>query len=128
MNINKIHENGKELTDSVEIADTINKFYVNIGKSVEQKIPKVDRSFLYYLRNRNPYNIVLNPCSAEEVRKYISDMLPSKATGPNSIPTRILKEFIDELVEPLVDLINKSLDEGVFPDVLKCASVCPIYK
>ncbi len=55
-------------------------------------------------------------------------MSVSKATGPNSIPTSILKQFIDELIEPLVSLINKSLYEGVFPDILKFASVCPIFK
>ncbi len=55
-------------------------------------------------------------------------MSVSKATGPNSIPTSILKQFFEELAEPLVAIINKSLDEGVFPDILKFASVCPIYK
>ena len=38
--INKLVENGKELTNPVEMADILNKFYVNIGKSVEEKILK----------------------------------------------------------------------------------------
>ena len=110
------------------MADTINKFYVNIGKTVEEKIPQGNKSFLHYLTNRNAFNIVLNPCTTEEIRNYISDMVSSKATGPNSIPTNLLKHFIDELTEPLVNIINKSLKEGTFPDILKLASVCPIYK
>ena len=55
-------------------------------------------------------------------------MTASKATGPNSIPTNLLKQFTDELTEPLVTILNKSLKEGIFPDILKLASVCPIYK
>ena len=55
-------------------------------------------------------------------------MTVSKATGPNSIPTNLLKQFTDELIEPLVTIVNKSLKEGIFPDILKLASVCPIYK
>ena len=55
-------------------------------------------------------------------------MTVSKATGPNSIPTNVLKLFTDELIEPLVTIVNKSLKEGIFPDILKFASVCPIYK
>ena len=55
-------------------------------------------------------------------------MSASKATGPNSIPTNLLKQLIDELIEPLVIVINKSLKEGIFPDLLKFASVCPIFK
>ena len=39
-NINKIIENGKETTNPIEMADILNKFYVNIGKTVEDKIPK----------------------------------------------------------------------------------------
>ena len=55
-------------------------------------------------------------------------MAVSKATGPNSIPTNLLKQFTNELIEPLVTIINKSLNEGIFPHILKYASVCPIYK
>ena len=55
-------------------------------------------------------------------------MSASKATGPSSIPTNLLKEFTDELTEPLVTILNKSLKEAIFPDILKLASVCPIYK
>ena len=61
----------------------------------------------------------------DEIKKYISDMRESKATGRNSIPTNLLKQFTDELIEPLVIIINKSLKEGIFPDILKLASVSP---
>ena len=91
-----------------------------------KKIPKGNKSFLHYLADRNAYNIILNPCTTEEIIKYISDMNVSKSTGPNSIPTNLLKQFTDELIEPLVIIINKSLKEGTFPDILKFASVCPI--
>ena len=110
------------------MADIINNFYINIGKNVEEKIPKANKTFLHYLSNRNPFNIILNPCTNEEIKKYISDMTASKETGPNSIPTNLLKQFTDELTEPLVTILNKSLKEGIFPDILKLASVCPIYK
>ena len=110
------------------MADILNKFYVNIGKTVEEKIPKGNKNFLHYLTDRNAFNIVLNPCTTEEINKYISDMTVSKATGPNSIPTNLLKQFTNELIEPLVIILNKSLREGIFPDILKFASVCPIYK
>ena len=71
--------------------------------------------------------IETDPCTIEEIKKYISDMTVSKATGPKSIPTNLLNQFTDELIEPLVIIINKSLKEGIFPDILKLASVCLIY-
>ena len=126
-NINKLIDNGKEITNPIEMAGILNKFYVNIGKTVEEKIPNGNKTFLHYLADRNAFNIILNPCTFEEIKKYISDMTVSKATGPKSIPTNLLKQFTDELIEPLVIIVNKSLKEGIFPDILKLASVCPIY-
>ena len=110
------------------MADTINNFYVNIGESIDRKMPIVEKSFNQYLHNRNLYDIILNPCTNEEVRKYISNLTVSKASGPNSIPTSILKNYTDQLIKPLLTILNKSLVEGTFPDLLKVASVCPIYK
>ena len=77
------------------MADIINKFYVNIGKTVEEKVAKGNKSFLHYLADRNAYNIILNPCTTEEIIKYISDMKVSKSNGPNSIPTNLLNQFND---------------------------------
>ena len=128
INIDKIVENGMETTNPVEMANTLNNFYVNIGKSIEEKIPKAKTSFSYYLRQRNIYNIILNPCTDEEIRKYISDITSvSKSTGPNSIPISILKYNINELIGPITSILNKSLAEGTFPDLVKLASLCPIY-
>ena len=128
-NIDKIVENGKETSNPIEIADALNSFYINIGKSVEQKIPKGKTPFSNYLSNRNIFNIVLNPCTHEEVSKYISDISSVyKSTGPNSIPTSILKYNIDQLIDPIISILNKSLAEGTFPYLLNLASVCQIYK
>ena len=112
-NINKLIENGKEITNPSEMVEILNKFYVNIGKTVGKKIPKGNKTFLHYLTDRNAFNIILNPCTMDEIKIYISDMRVSKATGPNSIPTNLLKQFTDELIEPLVIIINKSLEEGI---------------
>ena len=55
-NINKLIDNGKEITDPNEMADTINNFYVDIAKTIEQKIPKDNKLFDHYLGEQNMYN------------------------------------------------------------------------
>ena len=104
-NIRKIVDNGKEITDPKEMADIINNFYVNIGRTIDKKIPNIHKPFSNDLPDRNIYDIVLNPCSRNEVKQYISDLTVSKASGPNSLPTSILKEFVDELVEPVTIIL-----------------------
>ena len=87
-NIKKIVENGKETTNPVEIANALNNFYVNIGRSVEEKIPKGKTPFSNYLRNRNIFSITLNSCTHDEVRKYISDISSvSKSTVQIAFPS-----------------------------------------
>ena len=46
-----------------------------------------------------------------------------KTSGPFSVPTHILKDFGELLVDPLECIINKSLREGIFPALLKSARV-----
>ena len=55
-------------------------------------------------------------------------MKTKKASGPNSIATKILKLFKKEFSKPLSDIINLSFNQGVFPNLLKIANVTPIHK
>ena len=66
------------------------------------------------------------PTTAADIESLINCIKLNK--GPNSIPTKILKEFKTELSEPLSDMINVSFNEGIFPDFLKVANVIPIHK
>ena len=49
----------------------------------------------------------------------------SKSKVQDPIPTWMLKECFDILGPVLLKIVNMSLCEGKFPDVLKHASVCP---
>lgn len=64
----------------------------------------------------------------EGVQKLLSSLQPTKATGPDQIPGRILKELSSELAPVLALLYQASLDQGTIPDDWKQASVVPIFK
>ena len=68
----------------------------------------------------------LRPSDQKEVLVITNGIKSSKACGPNSIPSSILSEFSDNIIEPLTVIVNK-LKEGVFPRLNKEASVCPIF-
>ena len=118
----------KEKTNNIEMAESLNDFFVNTGSSVESKIPKLKQHFVSYLGESNNKNIFLQPCSYTEILLIINEMKSSKASRPNSIATNLLMEFPRFLVYPLVVLINMSFEEGVFPSLNKEAGVCPIFK
>ena len=126
--LNKVFHDGKFVTSNKDIASVMNKFFTNIGSSVEAKIPPPKKAFSEYLTNPNPLSIAIHLCTPEEVLDIINNFSTSKSCGPFSIPSKILKEFSQYLVPPIVTIINKSLLEGVFPDSLKLALVCAIFK
>ena len=56
--------------------------------------------------------------------------MKSKSTSSDldPFPTSLLKDCLDVLIEPITSIINKSLQEGVFPDQLKKAYIRPLLK
>ena len=110
------------------MTNCFNEFFVNIGNSAEAKIPNVDTHFTHFLRNRSNASLFLKPVDEDELKIMISNLATSKSCGPNSIPTHILKTNFDFLATPLTHIINLSFAEGCFPQLLKLAEVCPIFK
>ena len=72
--INKIIHNNQHITDNKDIADTINKFYTNIGSTIEAKIPQSKKSFQDYLGSSNCSPLSLDECSLEEITKMVNSI------------------------------------------------------
>ena len=70
-------------------------------------------------------NIQVTP---ELVSKKIEDLKASNSCGPDNISSFILKTFKQELLTPLTDIYNKSLQSGVVPEDWRIGNVTPIFK
>ena len=101
----------------------MNKFFVEIPQKIESKIKQSKKDFKQYLGNPSPDIFFLNPTNPKEVELKISSLKNSKANGPNSLPTKILKECKKEISIPLTLIINLSSSTGTFPNRLKLANV-----
>ena len=55
-------------------------------------------------------------------------MNPNKASGPDELPARILKNFGVHLAPTLTAIYNQTVLQGVLPDDWKCANVMPLFK
>ena len=86
------------------------------------------KTFDKYLKNRNSSSFAFEPCTPNEVFLIIASFNPSKGTGPNGIPTEILKMINFAICSPLSKIINICIRTGVHPDKLKLAHVIPIFK
>ncbi len=121
MSGNKIIENDKE------IANGFNKFFVNVGPSLADKIPVQDIEPTSYLGGNFLNTFFLTPCTPDEIIS-ITKNLKNSAAGFDNIKTEIIKHVIHVLSNPLSHIFNLSFAEGTFPDDLKIAKVTPIFK
>ena len=69
--------------------------------------------------------IVLSP---NEVERVLKTLPVCKASGPNAISNRILRELSSELSIPLCSLFNHSLHTGCVHISYKEANVTPVPK
>mgnify|MGYP001796354664 FL=1 len=114
------------ITEEQDIANIFNKYFTSIAEKLVAKIPHTNKHFHDFLKNPNENSLFLIPIENWETEAIISHLDSSKSTGPNSIPTKILKTLKEQIATPLTILFNLSFQTGIFPDSLKIAKVIPI--
>ena len=62
------------------------------------------------------------------VEKLLTNIKPNKASGPDAIPCRVLKDAAHELAPVLVDIFNTSLSSGKLPADWRTARVALVFK
>jgi hypothetical protein len=62
------------------------------------------------------------------VAKLLRNTKPHKATGPDGVPARLLKEVAEEIAPAITILFQASINQGVVPSSWKKASVVPLFK
>ena len=123
-----IVDNGLSVTDPSQIANVFNSYFSSIGETLQSKINSSYLSFTRYLKNPNIHSFFISPTDSTEVYNLITNLKNGKASGPNSIPTSLLKHLNSEISVVLANLFNLSFSTGVFPDILKTSSVLPLFK
>ena len=66
--------------------------------------------------------------SAAGVAKLLQNIKPNKASGPDNIPCRLLKELASEIAPCLSLIFQQSLDTGQLPQDWKKAQIAPAFK
>ena len=83
-------DNGDTITNPYDIAHTFNNYFASIAETLKKSIKYTHKHFSDYLSNESYSTIFLQPTDKEEIANSISSHNSSKASGPNSIPYRIL--------------------------------------
>lgn len=121
--------NNKSETEPKLISNGFCQYFAKIGSECSNKIGRPKKTFEHYLRKPQcPNSIYLSPSDPGEIISLLKSFSPKKSTGHDGISMRFLKQIGQELADPLSLLINRSLAEGIVPDLMKTAKIVPVHK
>ena len=72
MLVNSFKINGKNITDPKIIAEAFNDFYINVGPSLDAKIPHCNTDPTMYIKKQYNVNIFITPTDENEIKKSSS--------------------------------------------------------
>ncbi len=115
-------EDGIEASSDQEKAELLNSYFTKQSTidDTAQALPPEP-----LIQHPNLSSIVIQP---KDIIDAISLINPSKASGPDLISPRLLREGSRELAVPLSTYFNKLLSQSHFPASWKLANVSPIFK
>ena len=102
------------------IANIFNNYFSTIGKKNQAKIKYSHKNYTDYLTNENSNSFFLSPTDKEETKLILSSVDISKATGPYSIPNKVLHLLKNHISDQLTGLFNLSFTTGSIPTLKNC--------
>lgn len=126
----KLVINTVTVTDCTKICESFNNFFSTIGSTLANNIAAQYHSINTYPSKSYCTQTLKNfkPCNRDEIIQIIDNFDNNISSGIDEINTKSLKCIKNLIVDNLVSCINKCLEQGVFPDILKIAKISPIYK
>ena len=128
INLTLLTLQNETIDNSKRTANIFNNYFSTIGEKTQAKIKYSHRNYTDYLTNEIPNSFFLSLTEIEEIILILSSLDISKATGPYSIPTKVLKPLKNDISDQLADLLNLLFTKGSVPTILKTAKVIPIHK
>ena len=126
--------NGQLVEDRRQISNEFNDFFVSVAKKLNVKIcsstlngngSRSNDNFKAYLSNRVQKSIFLSPTSPSELMEIVQNLENDKASD---ISITILKKCMKYISSHLSEFLNKFMETGIFPEILKIGKITPIYK
>ena len=124
----KFEKDNIKYTDSVDIANQFNKFFVEIGGSLASKLSTASVDYTKYLTGVYPDSAIFLTADSSEILSIIKSLNAKDSYGIDEISTKTLQLTALPITPILTALINQSINTGIFPKLLKISKVCPVYK
>jgi len=119
--------------NQITIANEHNNYFLNIAGNISNKrmYEKEEASQLQHLFKcfNQPFKDISWPyTSAKEINKIIDSLKDKNSSGYDEILTKVIKISKPFIISPLINICNKMLAQGIYPERLKFSLIKPIYK
>ena len=126
--IKKLIVENIEYINDHEIANVFNNYYCNVAMELDRNIYTENYSDPYTHLTVNSFSsIYFTPTSPDECNLLISKLKETKQ-GLSEVTVKLIKLVSPYISHVLSDIVNLSFSSGVFPCVLKCSVITPIFK
>ncbi|KAK9871505.1 hypothetical protein WA026_012876 [Henosepilachna vigintioctopunctata] len=120
--------NGQMYTDPTKIPDIFNGYFID---SIQQLVNSINTPQSTITETAQPRQIKIKwrtfkLLDINKLKEMIMT-LPNKSS-PNEVNMSMLKECFESVSNPLINVINCSLETGVIPSKLKVTTIVPIKK
>ena len=116
-----------EIVGETKITNEFNKFFMNVGIKLAQKIPQPLTRFESYT-NRVNSEMESKTITVNELKEAFYYLKTNKSPGYGDISYNVVKNDFRELYDPLLHIFNLSSSSRIFWDSLKIGKVTTIYK
>ena len=127
--LNEVKTNNGLTKDPEIIYDTLNNFFINVGKNLANSTEQVVMEPASLSKQSQINNLFFFvPAVPEEIILIFRNLKSKKAIREQDIDTKFLKS-INQIISPFIyDLLNSYIEQDKFPTALKIAEVIPIFK
>ena len=105
---------GKTVSGDTAIAESMNNFFCEIGKTLSDKIPQSSNPLLDNDYEVNPKSVQFHfePITVPQIEKVLGKFDTSKGSGPDGLANFFIKIGLPVIAESLCDIFNLSLATG----------------
>jgi len=119
-----VDNSGEIISDHIDMTEQLNYYFSSVFTS--SQMPSMNEN------SDEANSTILSDIriSSDQVMKKLDRLRSDKASGPDDLSPRVLKEVKEKICEPLglTIILQRSIDEGVVPDDWRQANISPIYK
>ena len=115
--VSTLIRDGKTCSSPKEKADALNQQFASVFSPISDSLPNLGTPKAPKIQD-----IVI---TTNGIAKLLSKIKPNKASGPDNIPAKFLKETADELAPALSLLFQASLNQSEIPSDWRHARVAP---